>query len=205
MRIQLFYILIFVSSFLQAQTTRINVSKLLQKSAVPGSLLTSDNANSAFWNDDVIWNGTNLEVGGDEVWHDGYGGDNLGNHTATENVRLSNNWLSNDGGNEGVHIGNNGNVGVNTISSAYALAIDATGRESSPLTILNWNANNTGLAAIQVSGTPSVSSFVSPININCTTAAKLQTVQRNGNGVSLFRLESSNNDVFFNFNKFSFM
>lgn len=27
--------------------------------------------------------------------------DNLGNHTATQNIRLNNSWLSNDGGNEG--------------------------------------------------------------------------------------------------------
>ncbi|MCP4088993.1 MAG: hypothetical protein GY746_04285, partial [Gammaproteobacteria bacterium] len=41
-------------------------------------------------------------------------GDDLGNHTATENVKLSNFWLSNDGGNEGVRIMNNGNVGIGT-------------------------------------------------------------------------------------------
>jgi len=40
----------------------------------------------------------------------GSGGDNLGNHTATENIKLNNKYLSNDGGNEGIKVDNNGNV-----------------------------------------------------------------------------------------------
>ncbi|CAF0813042.1 unnamed protein product [Rotaria sordida] len=38
------------------------------------------------------------------------GGDNLGNHIATQNVQLNNNWLSNDGGNEGIQVNNSGAV-----------------------------------------------------------------------------------------------
>jgi hypothetical protein len=44
------------------------------------------------------------------------GGDNLGNHTATQNVTLNSNWLSGDGQNEGVFVSNLGNVGVGTSS-----------------------------------------------------------------------------------------
>ena len=40
----------------------------------------------------------------------GGGGDNLGNHTATENIKLNGNYLSNDGGNEGISVDNSGNV-----------------------------------------------------------------------------------------------
>ncbi len=40
------------------------------------------------------------------------GGDNLGNHTATQNVRLNGYWLSSDGDSEGVYVDNNGNVGI---------------------------------------------------------------------------------------------
>jgi uncharacterized protein YjdB len=39
-------------------------------------------------------------------------GDNLGNHTATLNIKLNDKWLSNDGGNEGIRIDNSGNVGI---------------------------------------------------------------------------------------------
>ena len=40
--------------------------------------------------------------------------ENLGNHTATQNVVLDDNWLSNDGGNEGIKITDDGNVGIGT-------------------------------------------------------------------------------------------
>lgn len=40
-------------------------------------------------------------------------GDNLGNHTATQNIKLNHNWLSNDGDNEGLQVNNNGSVNVN--------------------------------------------------------------------------------------------
>ena len=37
-------------------------------------------------------------------------GDNLGNHRATQNIRLNDHWLSNDGDDEGIQIGNSGNL-----------------------------------------------------------------------------------------------
>lgn len=46
----------------------------------------------------------------------GGGGDNLGNHTATQNLRLSGFWLSNDGESEGVFVDTDGKVGVATSS-----------------------------------------------------------------------------------------
>ncbi|HRX95863.1 MAG TPA: tail fiber domain-containing protein [Bacteroidales bacterium] len=39
-------------------------------------------------------------------------GDNLGNHTATQNLQLNGNYLSGDGGNEGIFVTTSGNVGV---------------------------------------------------------------------------------------------
>jgi hypothetical protein len=39
-------------------------------------------------------------------------GSGLGNHTATQNIKLNDNWLSNDGDAEGIRIDNAGNVGV---------------------------------------------------------------------------------------------
>lgn len=38
--------------------------------------------------------------------------DNLGNHTATQNIALGTNWLSGDGGNEGLKIDSAGNVAI---------------------------------------------------------------------------------------------
>jgi len=40
----------------------------------------------------------------------GSGGDNLGNHTATENISLNDNWISNDGDDEGINIENDGDI-----------------------------------------------------------------------------------------------
>ncbi|MCC3158006.1 hypothetical protein LJ737_12210 [Hymenobacter sp. 15J16-1T3B] len=39
-------------------------------------------------------------------------GDNLGNHTATQNLGLNGHWLSNDGSSTGLRLDNSGNVGV---------------------------------------------------------------------------------------------
>jgi hypothetical protein len=51
-------------------------------------------------------------------------GDNLGNHTATQNIKLSGYWLSGDGGNEGVYVANDGNVGIGTSSPAAKLSVN---------------------------------------------------------------------------------
>lgn len=40
--------------------------------------------------------------------------DNLGNHTASQNIQTSGNWISNDGANEGVYVKADGNVGIST-------------------------------------------------------------------------------------------
>lgn len=59
--------------------------------------------------------------------------DNLGNHTATRNILLTNNFLSNDGGNEGIRIDNSGNVGINNNAPSQALDVTGTGRFSTSL------------------------------------------------------------------------
>ena len=54
----------------------------------------------------------------------GSGGDNLGDHTATQNIKLNNNWLSGDGGNEGVYVNNSGRVGIGTGTPGSDLHVD---------------------------------------------------------------------------------
>lgn len=46
-------------------------------------------------------------------------GDDLGDHTATANIRLNGRYLSNDGGNEGVYVDTGGDVGIGTSSPGY--------------------------------------------------------------------------------------
>ena len=47
--------------------------------------------------------------------------DNLGNHTATQNINTNGHWISNDGGNEGIFIASNGAVGIGTSSPGHTM------------------------------------------------------------------------------------
>ena len=57
-------------------------------------------------------------------------GDNLGDHTAIQNILLNNNWLSGDGGNEGIFVNANGNVGVGLTNPLQRLQVDGIVRSS---------------------------------------------------------------------------
>jgi hypothetical protein len=50
--------------------------------------------------------------------------DNLGDHTATKNILLNGNYLSNDGGNEGIRIDNSGKVGIGTATPTVPLEVN---------------------------------------------------------------------------------
>lgn len=51
--------------------------------------------------------------------------DNLGNHIATQNIRLSGKWLSGDGGGEGIFVGAGGNVRTSGHLSVGTVTADA--------------------------------------------------------------------------------
>jgi len=71
--------------------------------------------------------------------------DNLGDHKATQNVQLNNNYLSNDGDNEGIRIDNSGNVGIGTTSPSNQLTVFGTSESALALQSSN-NSSNHGLA-----------------------------------------------------------
>ncbi len=54
-------------------------------------------------------------------------GDNLGNHTASQNLKLSGYWLSNDGGDEGIMVDINGQVGIGTQVPSSGLSVHGVG------------------------------------------------------------------------------
>jgi hypothetical protein len=72
------------------------------------------------------------------TWQTASSGDNLGNHTATQNVVLNGKWLSGDGDNEGVYVANNGRVGIGTTIPSEKLTVsgtvEATGGVKMPIT-----------------------------------------------------------------------
>ncbi|MEN8194199.1 MAG: hypothetical protein ABFS12_15350 [Bacteroidota bacterium] len=54
-------------------------------------------------------------------------GDNLGDHTATQNIKLNGKYLSGDGGNEGVFVTNTGKVGIGTTNPNSLLSVGGDG------------------------------------------------------------------------------
>ncbi|MEZ4966525.1 MAG: tail fiber domain-containing protein [Saprospiraceae bacterium] len=63
-------------------------------------------------------------------------GDNLGNHTAAQNIRLNGKYLSGDGGNEGIAVDGSGNVGIGNVTPYSRLnVIDPSNAMASPNTI----------------------------------------------------------------------
>ncbi len=50
-------------------------------------------------------------------------GDNFGDHTATQNINLNDNWISGDGDEEGIYVDGDGNVGIGTDSPTQMLDV----------------------------------------------------------------------------------
>ena len=121
--------------------------------AVAGHVLTSDAAGNATWQAPT-----------------GSGGaaDNLGNHTATQNVKLNNNWLSNDGGAEGIRVDNAGNVGVGVAAPATPLEVGG-----------NLRISSTGNGNLELNS--GVQANIYPNGPNTPADANLQ-VRSKGNG-----------------------
>lgn len=71
-------------------------------------LMLYDSTTHSFWVYDTAWE----EIATDNA------GDNLGNHTATENIQSNGHYLSNDGDDEGIYIDADGKVGIGTAPTA---------------------------------------------------------------------------------------
>jgi len=94
--------------------------------------------------------------------------DNLGNHTATQNIRLSGYYLSNDGGSEGVYVDTGGDVGIGTNApgtSRLRVLSSATGIEGS-----TGYFNNTGTGGIALSAKANTTDVVLFVGQDNTTA-----------------------------------
>jgi len=58
----------------------------------------------------------------------GGGADNLGNHTATQNLNLGANWISGDGDNEGLSVSSNGKVGIGLTTPTQAFEVNGAAK-----------------------------------------------------------------------------
>lgn len=84
---------------------------------------------------------------GDNTWASISGGDNLGSHTATTNIQLGSNWLSGDGGNEGINVSSNGLVGIGTSTPGTALDVVGSNNNNDEGVTVRINNSNPGADA----------------------------------------------------------
>ncbi|MCB0573984.1 MAG: tail fiber domain-containing protein, partial [Saprospiraceae bacterium] len=113
-----------------------------QTLSLSGAMLSIENGNavnlSGIGTDDqtLSLSGTTLSIeGGNSVNLSTLPGDNLGNHTATQNLALNGKWLSGDGGNEGVFVDANGNVGIGNSQPTAPLHVYRSGGEDAIILI----------------------------------------------------------------------
>eukprot|EP01029_Cantina_marsupialis_P010376 TRINITY_DN2364_c0_g1_i2.p1 TRINITY_DN2364_c0_g1~~TRINITY_DN2364_c0_g1_i2.p1 ORF type:complete len:1768 (+),score=313.28 TRINITY_DN2364_c0_g1_i2:313-5616(+) len=109
-------------------------------------------------------------------------GDNLGNHTATQNIKLSGNYLSNDGGNEGIHIDNSGNVGIGNAANSSA-KLKVTG---------NNYFNTSGTSATTTNNTY-VNGHIYFVPMDADNVSYIQSRRSNTSGDASMRLRTTNN------------
>lgn len=105
--------------------------------------ITSDTVNAAI----LLGDGSGLT---------GIAGDNLGNHTASQNLALNGNYLSGDGDSEGVFVANDGNVRIGDFVGNPQYDLDVMSRNDNMFRIFNTglslNANTGPLMKLDAGG-----------------------------------------------------
>jgi len=96
--------------------------------------------------------------------------DNLGNHIATKNVELTGNYISNDGGNEGIKIDNAGNVGINTANPTTALDVTGNVNVTGKINL----TDPTGSVTMKAAAFVDAGTFVTLDNIKATVTTSGQ-------------------------------
>ncbi|MEN0048921.1 MAG: tail fiber protein, partial [Bacteroidota bacterium] len=104
--------------------------------------------------------------------------DNLGDHTATQNLELADNWISNDGENEGININDNGNVGIGVSPTDATLSVRLGTDGMEVEAAQNTNAPNlfADVASVWQSYTATTSGILTRIQLRFATAAGNRTI-----------------------------
>jgi hypothetical protein len=126
----------------------------------------------------------------------GGGADNLGNHTADQNIRLSDFWLSNDGGDEGIRVTNDGKVGIGLSNPAKELDVNGhmrlaglAGSGNRMMVVDNGgNVSAQALPAAPLWSTNGVDVFRTSGKVGMGTSSPLTNLDLYGNGTSGFIL-----------------
>jgi hypothetical protein len=105
------------------------------------STIASPAAGLVVYNTATSGTSPNNVVPGLYVWNDSIWvflkKDDLGNHTATQNLKMNDNWISNDGDNEGIYIKTDGSVGIGTNTPGYLLDVNGTMKVATTPSITN--------------------------------------------------------------------
>ncbi len=126
----------------------------------------------------------------------GGGADDLGNHTADQNIRLSDFWLSNDGGNEGIRVTNDGKVGIGLSNPAKELDVNGhmrlaglAGSGNRMMVVDNGgNVSAQALPAAPLWSTNGVDVYRTSGKVGMGTSSPLTNLDLYGNGTSGFVL-----------------
>jgi hypothetical protein len=98
-------------------TTKIKTNAITKDKITPDFVSSVDGVKNDGGNIDLV-GGNNITIEPDDnnnkiTISASSSGDNLGNHTATQNIKLNGKWLSKNGGNEGIFVDTDGKVGIN--------------------------------------------------------------------------------------------
>lgn len=123
-----------VVAFGNAVGASVNLEGFIGSTSTPTDLVSSDSGGARKSISFVVPNGWYYQVklgGGvltSQAWElSGSGSaDNLGNHTTTENIKLGANYLSGDGGDEGIYVNSDGEVGIGTNDPTQKLDVAGT-------------------------------------------------------------------------------
>ncbi len=119
----------------------------------------------------------------------GVGGDNLGNYTMTFNLMTNGNWLSGDGGNEGLRVDSVGNVSVGgLITDIAAGRFDIEGAAGTP--IQAWRDNG-GVVRALMSGGGGLTASSATVNGQLTVYSSATVTAALGVGAAKLRLKAN--------------